>query len=225
MKKLWATFHAALKVLSEEGRASLRQGQRDWLKFTDTICTTRQPRALGNGQQSSADCLDTNYRMRQKELDAAAVKAGGLVIRRVNIFRAEARPGSDGQFPVFATTAISNPQIDEPRDEQEKQWNKLVIDHSGADAVARAPIDPDDYDITVDYALGCVSTAMISLRLYRYDDRGGAHGTASDQQINWLLRQERDLRAEDIFDAHQKLGRGACAPRLRQGKTRRRTQP
>lgn len=83
------------------------------------------------------------------------------------------------------------------------QWNKLVIDHSGADALARAAVDPDDYAITVDYALGSVSTAMISLRLYRYDYGGGAHGTASDQQINWLLRQDRDLRAEDVFDAHQ----------------------
>lgn len=99
-EKLVATFQAALKVLSEEGRAALRQGQRDWLKFTDTICTTRHPKGPAEGQQSSADCLDTSYRARQKVLDAAVIKSGGRVIRRVDIFRAEAWPGGGGEFPA-----------------------------------------------------------------------------------------------------------------------------
>jgi hypothetical protein len=134
------------------------------------------------------------------------VKRGGLVFRRLDLFKAapSSAAGSGGGHAGFNTTVISYPQIDKPSHEQDA-WNKLVLKHSRAgEAVAGASSDPDDdHDLTVAYVLGSVSPTMISLGLLTYDDEHGAHGSAADEQITWFIRKGRALKAEDVFEETQ----------------------
>jgi uncharacterized protein len=205
-EKLTAAYKATLGRLSKPGREALREGQRDWLRYIATVCRI----VPKDDAAPDAECLKREYSARQKQLDNAVVEKGGLVIRRVDIFRATPAvgAGSGGGHPGFNTTVIAFPQIDSPRDKREKGWNKVIAEHSHggqtlAGAFVSASTDPDDdHDLWVDYTLGSVSSEMISLRLLIQDDWHGAHGSASDEHITSLIRERRMLRAGDIFDTH-----------------------
>jgi uncharacterized protein len=201
---LAAAYKAALAALSDAGREAIREGQRQWLRYTQTVC------AIGRNapaDRPSVDCLKDEYAARQKQLDSAVVKRRELVIRRVDLFKAgpSADAGSGGRYAGFNTTAISYPQIDKPRDEREEAWNKLILDHSRAgEVVAGAATDPaEDHDLTVDYVLGTVSSMLISLQLLIYDDWHGAHGSGADERITWFIRDRRALAAADVFHGKQ----------------------
>jgi uncharacterized protein len=202
---LAVAYKAALGKLSENGRKAIREGQRQWLRYTQTVCGIGRK---APADRPSVDCLKDEYAARQKQLDAAVVKRGGLVIRRVDHFKTapSSAPGSGGRYPGFNTTVVSYPQIDKPRDHREETWNILVLQHGRAgETVDDAAADPgDDHDLTVDYVLGTVSPTLISLQLFIYDDWHGAHGSASDEQITWFIREGRALAAEDAF--HGKPG-------------------
>jgi uncharacterized protein len=204
--KLAAAYRAALSALSEKGRSDLRNGQRDWLRYTQAICWIDGKAPSNN---SKDNCLKTEYEKRQKQLDNAAVKAGGMVIRRVDRFSVtySTGRGSGGSHPGFNTTVISFPQIDKPNNARERAWNKLIAKHKHAGLLLAAVSannssdSEDDSDLLVDYVLGSVSPSMISLWLQVYYDAHGAHGTAQDEGITWLLGERRALRAQDVFDA------------------------
>jgi len=169
---LAAAYKRALDALSEDGREALRRGQRQWLSFTPTVCWIG-----GNppGGQSRRDCLRDQYAQRQKQVDAAVIRRGGLVMRRVDSFSAATSYLPETAVFPFNKTTVSFPQIDQPRDASEEAWNKLIAEHehegkalASASATASDSAD-DDFDLSVDYELGSVSPGMISLWLYIED--------------------------------------------------------
>ena len=210
---LAAAYKAALSALSESGREAIREGQRQWLRYSQAVCGIGGKAPAGG---TSGDCLRDEYRARQRQLESAVVKRGGLVIRRADVFKAAAShgPGSGGRYPRFNTMVVSYPQIDQPRHDREEAWNKLVAEKSRAgETVGSSSADPaDDHDLTVDYVLGSVSPTMISLQLLIYDDWHGAHGSAADEEITWFIREGRALSAEDVF--HGKPGWDEALARL-----------
>jgi uncharacterized protein len=203
-EKLAAVYKAALNVLSEKGRSGLRNGQHDWLSYMQVVCWIGRK---APGSDSKANCLKTEYEKRQKQLDNAVMKTGGMVIRRVDRFSVaySAGRGSGGSHPGFNTTVISFPQIDKPSNSGERAWNKLIAEHKHA-GLSLEDVSANDYagseddsDLFVDYVLGGVSPSMISLWLLVYDDAHGAHGAAEDEGITWLFGERRALRAEDVL--------------------------
>jgi len=201
---LTTAYKAALSALSERGREVTREGQWQWLRYTQTVCGIGLRRYAS---RSSVDCLKDEYAARHKQLKSAVVKRSGLVLRRVDLLKAtpSSAAGGGGRYAGFNTMVISYPQIDKPSDKHEDAWNTLVLKHSRAgEAVAGVSFDPnDDHDLTVSYVLGSVSPTMISLRLLIYDDEHGAHGSAADEQITWFIREGRALKAEDVFEGTQ----------------------
>jgi uncharacterized protein len=210
-RKLSAIYRAVLQSLSAIGRVELRRGQREWLKYAQIVCLTRHAESADH---RIANCLRDLCERRQKQLDSAVVRSENMVIRRVDRYSVtpSAGPGSGGLNPAFNTTTVSFPQIDEPRNEHERIWNRLIAQHK----VAGQPLTTvsakdsanaeDDEDLSVDYILGSVSPRMISLWFLIYEDAHGAGGTASDKGITWLLEAGRALRAEDVFDSNQPWG-------------------
>jgi uncharacterized protein YecT (DUF1311 family) len=205
-RKVAAAYDAVVRSLSTPARAELRQEQRQWRRFAQTVC--RKTRG-GSAGRSRAYCLEDLYGLRKNELEDTVSKTGNIVIRRVArySFAASAGPGSGGAHPGLNTTVIEFPQIENPVNQREKAWNELIAHykHRGeplttVSATASTSAD-DDRDLLVDYVLGSASPGMISLWLVIYDDGHGAHGTASEECINWLLGEGRALRSEDVFDA------------------------
>lgn len=207
-KKVSAAYRAVFQSLSEAGRAEFHNEQREWLKYTQIVCLTH---STESDTYRSVNCLRDLYKQRRERLDGALVKSGNMVIRRVDRFSVASSvgPGSGGLNAGFNTTTVSFPQIDEPRNEHERTWNRLIAQHEIAgqpiatvSAKASASAE-DDWDVSVNYVLGSVSSNAISLRFVIYDDAHGAHGWGSDEGITWLLHEDRGLRAQDVFEADQ----------------------
>jgi uncharacterized protein len=138
---LEVSYRSALATISELGRKALRNGQRDWVSYTDTMCAVGGNAPL---DRPSALCLKDEYANRQRQLEQAVIKRGGIVIRRVDLFTVAPSSGSNPAFK-FNTTFVSFPQIDQPRDEREEAWNKLVAEHSRSNEV-KASDRPDTHD-------------------------------------------------------------------------------
>lgn len=164
---LAAAYKRALDGLSDDGREALRRGQRQWLSFTQTVCWIGGKAPAG---ESSRDCLRDEYAKRQKQIDAAVTKRGGLAIRRGDRFSVAPSYSPESADP-FNKTTISFPQIDNPRNEREESWNKLIAEHQhDGETLANASASAsnaaeDDFDLSVDYELGSASPNMISLML------------------------------------------------------------
>lgn len=194
-------YRTALGAVSKPGRDALRDGQREWLSYTASICAVGRdaPHA-----RPSALCLEDEYVKRQRQLKNAVVKSGGMVIRRVDLFKVT-HASMNNPNVKFNMTVVSFPQIDKPRDEWERAWNKLIAEHSRSDEAktAGSPDNTEDHDLYVDYALGLVSPTMISLSLLFNDDWHGAHGIGAEESLSWLIHEGRPLRADDLFDMHR----------------------
>src|SRR5579863_5563939 len=207
--RLALSYRAALAAVSEEGRAAFRQSEQQWLRFIDTVCSIEHPPA-SDAQRllTGADCLRSEYAARQRQLAGAVTRRGGLVIRRVDLFEAvpaAADQGSGGAHPGFSLTVIAYPQIDRPRGAEETRWNQLmsrwVEDATNNDGGSS---NDSGHDVIVDYSLGAVTPELISVMRDTYDDWHGAHGSAADRGITWLIRQGRALQPEDLFDPHRR---------------------
>jgi len=200
--RLAASFRAALGALSDAGRTALRQSEREWLRFTDTVCSIDRLRGTDAQRlDTSLGCLKTEYAARQRQLDAAVTRRNDLVIRRVDIFKAvpSSDAGSGGAHAGFSSTMIAFPQIDRPGDPHEIRWNERVAKWAEGETGGS---NDTGHDVVIDYTLGLVTPELISLMRYTYDDWHGAHGSADDKGITWLIREERELRPEDVFDPH-----------------------
>jgi hypothetical protein len=204
-QELSSTYKAALALLSEDGRASLRDGQRQWVKVVRLICDTSVlPDKIFSDKTPPAECIKSKYDDRREQLEKAVKTYGKFKIYRVDIFSAHRYPQSEdeddyaadtGADPGFVTLNVSYPQIDDPKSDSEKAWNEKMKS-LGYDAG-----DGNLEDTLSGYEILSVSEKLISVSISsdRYD-HGAAHGEDEQSIVNWLLPSGRDLKAEDIFD-------------------------
>jgi uncharacterized protein len=200
-RKLSESYRASLVLLSEEGKVSFRNGRRQWIKVTREVCDrTPFPKLLY--MPTTEQCLEKHYRERQKQLEDAVREYGGIKIRRVDRFeahRSELKSEYSGVDVGFDTTYISFPQIDAPASSQQELWNKKMADMANSYVGMNSEGGDNDYDS--EYSILSVSPKLISV-----DVTGGfyAHGTPHGHYIsttvNWLLREGREMQADDVFD-------------------------
>ena len=169
--KISATGRGMLRSLSASGRAEFRYEER----VTRIVCLRQ---TVDSATNRIVSCLRDFYEKRQKQLDSAVVKSGSMIIRRVHRYSVSpsAGAGSGGVNSGFNTTTVSFPKIDNPRNEHERNWNRLIAQHEVAGqqltrVSATASASPeDDEDLSVDYVLGSFSPRMISLWFLIYAD-------------------------------------------------------
>lgn len=211
-QKLSSTYKADLALLSEEGRASLRDGQRQWLKVVGLVCdTTVLPDDLFKGfkhKTTPAQCLEKKYRDRQKQLEEAVTTFGNIQIRRVDIFSARRSPFADdfsGADTGFVTLGVSYPQIDRPKSDSEIAWNKKLKSLLPSTDLSACCFGGDDTPGNTDVYFG-YKILSVSEKLLSVETSSGyyVHGAFHDQHfhwvVNWLVLKGRELKPEDIFD-------------------------
>jgi uncharacterized protein len=187
-EKLAQAYRAASAPLSPETRRALRDGQRSWLRFVDTLCFSP-----GRGE-SSGRCLNGRYVLRLRQLDHATVIGDDRVIARFETFVAS--PSRDRL--KFVERDIAYPQIDRPRRGAERRWNGAIRREIGQIA-ERDPATPrDEY---IDYRIAMTMERLIStvVTYYQYP-HGAAHGGETLIAFDWLLDEHRPLDAGDLFD-------------------------
>jgi len=198
-RKLAETYQSALGKLSEEGHGSLRDGQRQWLRLIRLVCDTSVLPKTVKTDQTPAKCLADAYAERQTQLEMPTAAYGGITIRRGERFEAARSfdpEDSSGEHPGFSVLEESFPQIDNPRNDADRAFNKAAQDFAKdvkLDAEGAA-------DITAGYEIVSVSDKLISINfetgMYGH---GAAHPIGESAMLNWLVAEGRPLNPDDIF--------------------------
>lgn len=193
------SYRAALEPLSPDAQKELREGQRGWLRYLDTICGTGRKAIppAANRYDTPASCLQTRYAVRQRQLDHATFVAGKLVIARHESFAAT--PSDDRD--KFIERDIAYPQIDRPSGEAERRWNVAVRARAAADATTPPTGENPQMDVWLDYNVKWATPALISVVFdVSWYGHGAAHPNSGQTAFNWLIEDKRVLAPTDLFD-------------------------
>jgi len=195
-RALAASYAKAQTMLSEDGKAALRGGQRQWIKMIRDLCdTSRKPKE--SEPTPPADCLARQYENRQTQLDHILEPHGGIVFRRVDRFGIY--PPAKGAEPSEdpGILEVSYPQIEAPTTPAQVLWNKTIA--TRFEKIVSGGNESEDQD--TGYTINLVSPRLISLTISDYSyGHGAAHGNSSQTSLHWLLDAGRELRADDVFD-------------------------
>jgi hypothetical protein len=200
-RKLSDSYRADLALLSADGKVSLQNGQRQWIKMTLEVCDRNLFPQLPS-MPTTEQCIEKLYRARIEQLKDAIHDYGGIKIRRVDRFEAH-RVHSENEFSCvnvgFYTREISYPQIDAPISSQQALWNKKMADM--ANSVVGMNQENEDNDYWSGYSILSVSPRFVSTEVTRsFYAHGAAHGQYDMSTVNWLLNEGREMRADDVFD-------------------------
>lgn len=193
-----AAYKTALGAVSDASRALLVKGQRSWLTFIKTVCRLD---GSADSDEDAVACLKREYDDRERQLDTAAQRLGGLVFVRVDDFRARKSDDNTGNRTGFVTTELAFPLIDRPVTDGQRAFNKFVEDRTRRRGAAPPP-DDDNTDTATDYRILGASPELVSVEFGTSEyGHGAAHPDAFLSTVLWLLKAGRELRAGDLFDA------------------------
>jgi uncharacterized protein len=184
------TYRADLARISEEGRAELLRDQRDWLASVRTCSQERDPL-----YDAAKSCFTTNYEDRLRHLKAAVQVTGGLTFRGVVISRGGKVKDADGDAGTWSVD-VFYPVIDQPKTPAERAFNA----HMKSMAETRSDIGDDSAVVSQFLYDDIVATPrLISVDATSGADEGGTHGLYDTEMLHWLLPEQRELKADDVF--------------------------
>jgi uncharacterized protein YecT (DUF1311 family) len=190
-------YATALGGLSDEAKAAVQAGQREWLGFAALACTTdARPftAALTDEQQG---CLNAVYRSRIGELAQSRMEGDWRVYPKTSYSLVD-DPDPDA-YQGVATKEIVSPRIDE-ESELASSFNALMDE---ADANAQPDPKGEDYqtaDTMETTSIKSVGSHRISLVIDSYwMGHGAAHGNYAITYAHFLTEKGRMLEASDLF--------------------------
>jgi len=190
-------YATALGGLSDEAKAAVQAGQREWLGFAALACTPdAKPfsAALSDEQQG---CLVSVYRTRIGQLAESRMQGDWRVYPKTSYSLVD-DPDPDA-YQGVATKEISSPRIDEDSPVA-KAFNALMDE---ADAAAKPDPQAEDYltsDTMETTTIASVGSHRISLTTNSYwMGHGAAHGNYAITYAHYLTEKGRMLEADDLF--------------------------
>ncbi|RXZ36332.1 DUF3298 domain-containing protein [Oxalobacteraceae bacterium CAVE-383] len=196
--ELLSLYKSSLKKLSMEGRKSFQNSQQAWLKFVTTVCDRRNlPAQL---RDETAFCLAEKLDGRKRQLSKAIFNIGPYTIFRTDRYAAQ-RSSEEGDYSGhdtgYATLQIGYPAMEGLDSPLKTEFNKTYVDFRNQGSRT----GENDTDNWADYQILKVSPRMLSIETQDgFYGHGAAHGEAGATMSRWLLKEQRQLRADDIFD-------------------------
>jgi len=204
-----AAYKAALAAAPSEFHERIRDSQRAWVRRITLNCRP------GNPNRPLDACLHDAYKARTDALEHTLDSVGGVKFIRLSVsFTVPDSPEDAeadkerGVSPV-ATFDASWPQALSNSPEW-LAWNSAIEDTardlaSQGKAGSDRKWEPewvDGMDTDLETTLGLVTprlvTAIVSNEWYGH---GAAHPNTDSLKFNWMLKEKRALRAEDVFRA------------------------
>lgn len=206
--RMAAAYAKALATTPPELADAVRGDQRAWVRLVPLDCPEQ---GLDKGR-TMAECLDLVYAARIKQLDQTVVQKGSVtfVSRWFTLIAKEENEGPPAptqRMPGYETLGVSWP-IATAAGPEWKAWNKAIEDEvhrigvfeeDGSAPIAvpalKAPEDDDQQNTaSVELVDHNLVTALVDHWWIR-----GAHPTEASIQLNWLLKEQRELRPDDVF--------------------------
>lgn len=213
--RMATAYERALSLAPAEVKHFVRDDQRAWVKLIPLYCPVQRR----NPDEPMQQCLYQQYEERIKELGKLVQRRGGItfVWRTITLTVSEKLgeneySGDAGaayeEMPGFGTLSASWP-IAVSADPDWEAWNAAV--ESAAKSILSSSDSPagtaprefaaeEWEDDSVDVSLGVDANGMIAAFVDGWWRRG-AHPTEASVQLNWLLKERRELRPEDVFHA------------------------
>jgi uncharacterized protein YecT (DUF1311 family) len=203
-------YQAAMVQLSPEGRAALRDSQRQFLTYASVECSDAAPKDMPD-DKTHAGCLTRRFRDRTDALRHAVVTAGGLRFLYLTHYRA--RLATDAGDPAAASLVeevATSVRIDAPRTDAERTWNRdaekravaaLAAAHESSDGDGTFETD-DMHDASAGVVVVSASRDLIvSVAVGSMYGHGMGHAEEMQNEARiWSLRLGRTLSASDILD-------------------------
>jgi uncharacterized protein YecT (DUF1311 family) len=184
-EELAKAYHDALASLSPEGQKETKQYQRQWLK------------KISSYNMIDKDSLKDHYKDRIKQLQHSLIKFPNRIFR--NVYVHYSRDAETCPLGIV-TRDLTYPQIENPRDGNEKSWNnflsKQATDHF------KYPKDKDCADCNDEYSVSFSKKHLISVNRMSsiFTQDATVPARAATESISWLLEGKRELQAADLFD-------------------------
>ncbi len=165
-------YHDAMTNLSPEGQKETRQYQKYWLKIISSYTNPDSG-------------IKETYKERIKQLQCSLIKFPDRIFRNV--------------YAHYSRNDLTYPQIENPRDENEKFWNNFISKYAtGHSKYSRGCINRNN-----EYTVSFSNKHLISVRrLDSMISEGAASPYRTDaeaESISWLLESKRELQAADLF--------------------------
>jgi uncharacterized protein YecT (DUF1311 family) len=207
--KMAASYRTLLSQVPSDLASGIRDSQRDWIRSMSTACpaTPYYPSA-----PEITMCLENYENDRFAALEHMVLHQNGVtfVWRSITLTASATTPPADESRPDGAgTLSASWPQA-ATMNPAWVAWNKALEAAVRTMAAASdAPSDgkwhadwasDEDIDIatSVDLVRDNLVTATIDDNWYGH---GAAHPNEASMQFNWLLKERRELKPEDVFRA------------------------
>lgn len=194
--KMAALYSSALTKVSDGGKRILRDGQRQWLQYIQTVCANVD----GNveGPKEAVRCLRNEYEQRLRALSHAAVRIGPYIFLRVERFKVTEGPSSAKSDPWrFTTARMAYPRIDHAMSAGTKHWNDLAARR--AERIF-AGVARKDTDASLGYEIPYASHALISVAFTPwFYPHHAAHGNYSTIAFNVPSSTGKEIGSRDLF--------------------------
>ena len=225
--KMAAAYQAVLTAATPEMVAEVREGQRAWLHAIANHC-------VKPGSASStalAECLLGYYQTRTQELRRLlGANHDAFVTRSIKLTWPDA-PGESSaleETPGFGTLIATWPQSTNDTAEWQA-WNKAIEAATQRLVRPQGENNPSgewlkkwaaDGDFEVTATVGLVGEELVTASIgIEGMGHGAGHPSETGIEFNWLLKQKRELRPEDVFrkDSNwQKAIEARCSKELQQ---------
>jgi uncharacterized protein YecT (DUF1311 family) len=208
--RMAAAYKVVLAAAPTEMKAEVLTGQRAWIRGQALACKPNDP------GKSLLACLTDYEEARTKALQHMVLRAGGVTF----VWRSITLKVPDGpddvppemrQYeanPGFGTLNAEWPQANDPSPEW-TAWNQAIevaaraITSPGSSSPSGKP--PEKWaatggvDQNVTTSIGIVDEDLVTATMENFWDGHGAHPNTLTSQFNWLLKEKRELQAEDTF--------------------------
>jgi uncharacterized protein YecT (DUF1311 family) len=210
--RMAAAYHDVMAAATPEIQAELRDGQRAWIRGMGVKCP-------GGASQSLTDlqkCLLDYESARMKDLQKMVMRANGVtfVWRSISVTIPDGPDSMPPNMrymernPGFGTLIASWPQAIQDTPEW-SAWNVAIVDATQKIAIETIGGSPgnsprkwtaeEGVDSDVAVSIGVVAGQIVTATINDHYDGHGAHPNDYSIQFNWLLKEQREVRAEDLF--------------------------
>ena len=216
-EQMAAEFLRAIAATPPKMVEGVRADQRAWTREIALECP---PGRMRFGRDMAA-CLKQDYEQRIKGLRHLVLLKDGvtfvwrsiLLMNREEWALDEPEQGPLGEIetiPGYGTLSVSWPQTNRTTAEW-SAWNKAILvtaqklasqGEAAPDEKWRAEWAAED-DGELNVTIGVVNEQMVTAFVDRWGFRG-AHPWETSVNLNWKLREQRELRSEDVFQPDSK---------------------
>jgi uncharacterized protein YecT (DUF1311 family) len=206
-EELAAAYKAGLVGLSAASAREVREDEADWLRWLGMVCDAGKAQTSGE----LAKCMVGEYRGREEFLEKVKVRRGDMLFvmrTRSLAARDTAEDGHGFDHVGWGTLLASWPEAESDAPEW-VAWNEAVELETetvaGAEKAKPGVWDPgwaEGQDATVDATLGRIGEGRVSVRIENGTmGHGAAHPSEEGENFHWLLKEQREMKVGDVFQA------------------------